>query len=97
MYKYINNKTTLHNKFGFFIFYFLLRCIEYLVENMKLKIKKRPTCMYVHIYIYIYIYIYIGRKLQRISLNFFFNFLQKKKKKNFSDVALFATSENSDV
>jgi hypothetical protein len=35
---------------------------------------------------YVHMYIYIGRKLQRISLNFFFNFLQKKKKKNFSDV-----------
>jgi hypothetical protein len=83
MYKYINNKTTLNNKFGFFFFHFLLRCIEYLVENMKLKIKKdHSACMY--IYIYIYIHIYIGRKLQRISLIFFFNFLQKKK--NFSDV-----------
>jgi hypothetical protein len=60
---------------------------------MKLKIKKRPTCMYVHIYIY------IGRKLQGISFNFFKkkNLQKKKKKKNFSDVALFAMSENSDV
>jgi hypothetical protein len=32
---------------------------------------------------YVHMYIYIGRKLQRISLNFFFNFLQKKKKKLF--------------
>jgi hypothetical protein len=47
---------------------------------------------------YVHMYIYIGRKLQRISLNFFFLiFCKKKKKKNFSDVALFATSENSDV
>jgi hypothetical protein len=47
---------------------------------------------------YVHMYIYIGRKLQGISFNFFKkNFLQKKKKKNFFDVALFATSENSDV
>ena len=47
---------------------------------------------------YVHMYIYIGRKLQGISFNFFKKkFLQKKKKKNFSDVALFATSENSDV
>jgi hypothetical protein len=48
---------------------------------------------------YVHMYIYIGRKLQGRSFNFFKkNFLQKKKKKkNFSDVALFATSENSDV
>jgi hypothetical protein len=52
--------------------------------------------MYIHIYIYIYIYIY-RKKTSKNKLNFFFNFLQKKKKKNFSDVALFATSENSDV
>jgi hypothetical protein len=44
---------------------------------------------------YVHMYIYIGRKLQGISFNFFF--AKKKKKKNFSDVALFATSENSDV
>jgi hypothetical protein len=48
---------------------------------------------------YVHMYIYIGRKLQGRSFNFFKKkFLQKKKKKkNFSDVALFATSENSDV
>jgi hypothetical protein len=48
---------------------------------------------------YVHMYIYIGRKLQGISFNFFFlkKIFCKKKKKNFSDVALFATSENSDV
>jgi hypothetical protein len=55
---------------------------------MKLKIKKRPTCMYVHMHIY------IVRKLQRIRLNFFFNFLQKKK--NFLTFELTFESETSE-
>jgi hypothetical protein len=48
---------------------------------------------------YVHMYIYIGRKLQRISFNFFKKKIlqKKKKKKKISDVALFATSENSDV
>jgi hypothetical protein len=70
MYKYINNKTTLNNKFGYFIFYFLLRCTEYLVENMKLKIKKKDqrACMYIYIYIYIYIY---RKKTSKNKFEFF--------------------------
>jgi hypothetical protein len=58
MYKYINNKTTLNNKFGFFLKFFLLRCIEYFVENMKLKIKKK-TIVHVCTYIYIHIYMHV--------------------------------------
>jgi DNA-directed RNA polymerase delta subunit len=48
---------------------------------------------------YVHMYIYIGRKLQGISFIFLKKKIlqKKKKKKNFSDVALFATSENSDV
>jgi hypothetical protein len=44
-----------------------------------------------------HVHIYIGRKLQRINLIFFFNFLLRKKKKNFFDVVNSDTSENSDV
>jgi hypothetical protein len=45
--------------------------------------------MYVHIYIY-------RKKTSKNKFDFFLIFC-KNKKKNFSDVALFATSENSDI